>query len=307
MTTEIGDIGRDWVQPFQIEASGLRGRMVRLGGAVDTLLAANTYPPTVAALLAETMALAAVLASGLKFHGVFSLQIEGDGPVPLLVVDATSDGDLRGYARFNAERLGTIPIPCDAPVPRFLGAGHMAFTIDQGPSTQRYQGFVPLEGATLADCAHTYFRQSEQLQTAICLAHVDARTAPSGPSRAAALMIQRLPSEPTHVPIGLDRDDAWRRAVALMSTVSPAELVAPDLPAADLLFRLFHEDGIRIFRPRPLRYRCRCSNDRVMRMLSALAAADRRSLSENGVITVTCEFCQTVYRIDDHAVHAVAD
>jgi molecular chaperone Hsp33 len=306
MRMEMTDPGIDLVQPFQIERTGLRGRVVRLGSAVDALLAPNAYPAPVASLLAEAMALAAVLASGLKFDGVFTLQLQGDGPVPLLVVDVTSGGDLRGYARFDEGRLAAGPPFGDAPVPRLLGAGHMAFTVDQGPATNRYQGITPLEGATLSDIAHTYFRQSEQLQTAIRLAAFDPAT-PNPPKRAAALMIQRLPPDADAFDADVDWEEEWRRAVILMSSVTPAELLAPDLAAPAVLYRLFHEDGIRIFRPRPLRYRCRCSSDRVMRMLHGLARSDRHALSENGVITVTCEFCKAVYRASDKDLDAPAE
>jgi molecular chaperone Hsp33 len=129
----------DYVQPFQIEAPGLRGRLVRLGSAVDAVLTPHHYPAPVAAILAEALAMSAVLASGLKYDGVFTVQVQGDGPVGLMIVDVTSDGGIRGYARFDAERLRASGPEPENPVPRLLGAGHMAFTVDQGPNTERYQ------------------------------------------------------------------------------------------------------------------------------------------------------------------------
>lgn len=287
----------DFVQPFQIEAPGLRGRLVRLGTALDGALGGHRYPAPVARLLGEAMALAAVLASGLKYDGVFTLQIQGDGPVSLLLADLTSDGALRGYARC-AE--GTFARVSDAPVPRLLGAGHMAFTVDQGPQTDRYQGITPLEGATLSDCAHTYFRQSEQLQTAIVLCATDMV---EDEHRAAALMIQRLPTSARVEP---EAEDDWRRAVVLMSSVTPTELLDPALSAEGVLYRLFHEDGVRVFRRRLVEHRCRCSAERVAQTLRSFPRAEIAEMADDdGLLRVTCEFCRAEYVFDDAALDAL--
>lgn len=300
-TAMSADFG-DFIQPFQIEAPGLRGRLVRLSGALDRMLAAHGYPPAVARLLAEAQALTAVLASGLKYDGIFTLQVHGDGPIGFLVCDLTSDGAMRAYARFDAARVEGERNP-DKPVPRLLGAGHMAFTVDQGPDTERYQGITPLEGATLSECAHTYFRQSEQLQTAILLtAAIPDAAVPdaAGPgARAAALMIQRLPegqSEPA------EAEDDWRRAVILMSSVTPLELLDAGISAEDLLYRLFHEDGVRVFRRRFLEHRCRCSRQRVARTLKSFGREEIEDLAEDGVVRVVCEFCKAEYVFDDAAL-----
>jgi len=285
----------DYVQPFQIETPGLRGRLVRLGPAVDAVLAPHHYPAPVAAMLAEALAMSAVLANGLKYDGVFTVQVQGDEPVGLMIVDVTSDGGIRGYARFNAERLRASGSEPENPVPRLLGAGHMAFTVDQGPNTDRYQGITALEGATLGDCAHAYFRQSEQVETAIALCASDM-TMPGAESRAAALMIQRLPSPAIFEP---EAEDDWRRAVILMSSVTPAELLDIALGPADLLYRLFHEDGVRVYRQRPLRHQCRCSRDKVERTLRAFAEPEVRAMAEEGRLTVTCEFCMSTYTFEE--------
>ncbi|MGF1641490.1 MAG: Hsp33 family molecular chaperone HslO [Rhodospirillales bacterium] len=282
----------DYVQPFQIEAPGLRGRLVRLGSAVEATLARHLYPAPVAAMLAESLAMGAVLASGLKYDGVFTVQVQGDGPVGLVVVDVTSDGGMRGYARFDAARLAAAGPEPENPVPRLLGAGHMAFTVDQGPDTERYQGITPLEGATLGDCAHAYFRRSEQMETAIALCASDMAVAAP---RAAALMLQRLPASGL---AALEAEDDWRRAVVMMSSVTTGELLDPALSAADILYRLFHEDGVRVFTPRPLRHQCRCSRGKVERTLRAFAADEIRAMAEDGRLTVTCEFCKTAYAFE---------
>jgi len=301
---EHADIFSDYVQPFQIEAPGLRGRLVRLGPVADSVLDRHGYPAPVAGILAEALSMGAVLASGLKYDGVFTLQIQGDGPVSLLVTDITSEGAIRGYARFDPERLEmTGPSP-ESPVPRLLGAGQMAFTVDQGPDTERYQGVTPLEGATLTDCAHIYFQQSEQLDTAITLCaspQVEpiAETAAAqaeGAWRSTALMIQRLPAAGSADPDELDDD--WRRAVVMMSTVTAAELLDPKLNASDILYRLFHEDGVRVYHQRRLRHQCRCSRQRVERTLRSFPKPEVESMMEDGHLSVTCEFCKTVYAFD---------
>lgn len=279
------DANVDIVQPFQIDGLAARGRLVRLGGAVDQALAARDYPKPVAELLAETMALAATLSSLLKYDGIFTLQAEGDGPIRLLMADVTSAGDIRACAQFDADRVSQrITEPGDS-VPHFMGAGHLAFTVDQGPDTERYQGITELTGATMSGCAHTYFRQSEQMETAVVLM---ARTADTA-AHAGSLMIQRLPTS------AAEDEDAWRRAVALMSSVKKGELLNPDLTPGELLYRLFHEDGVRLFEPRRLNHVCRCSRERVIRTLASFPRTEISDLADDGEISVSCEFCGARY------------
>ncbi|MCP5364814.1 MAG: Hsp33 family molecular chaperone HslO [Hyphomicrobiales bacterium] len=292
----------DSVQPFQVERPGVRGQLVRLGPAVWDIVAPHDYPPPIASFLAELVALATVLASSLKYDGIFSLQLTGDGPMRLAAVDITHDGDVRGIARFDAERLQSAQLPLQPSVPQLLGAGTMAFTVDQGDNTQRYQGVTALEGTCLADCAHAYFRQSEQVQAAI---HVCSRRSivPGIGANAAALAIQRLPDP------GIDDEEAeenWRRTVLLMSSVTTQELLASDVPPAALLYRLFHEEGVRMYRPRVIRHRCRCSRERVERTLGAFPRAELLAMADDGEFTVTCEFCKAVYQIDAHTMGAAS-
>jgi molecular chaperone Hsp33 len=253
-------------------------------------------------MLAAAMAMGAVLASRLKYDGIFTLQMQGDGPVGLVMVDVTSDGDMRGYARYDAERLEAVGPAPGAPVPRYLGAGHMAFTVDQGPETERYQGVTALEGATLSECAHAYFRQSEQVETAIRLC-VSERNGGGG-RRAAALMLQRLPEAAGPV-AEAEAEENWRRAVILMSSATPAELLEPALSANQILYRLFHEDGVRVFRRRGLRHRCRCSRAKVERILRSFPASDLSEMAEaDGSISVTCEFCKATYVLPERDLGA---
>lgn len=302
----------DFVLPFQLAALGVRGRAVRLGRVVDAILSRHDYPVPVAAMLAEALSLGAALASSLKYEGIFTLQVRGDGPVRLLVVDLTSDGALRGYAQFDSGRLAAAMADeaCDAesglpanPVPRLLGSGHMAFTVDQGPNTERYQGIVSLDGATLADCAHHYFRQSEQLATGLKLA-VGLR---DRRWRAAALLLQALPSAELVAELDAEeREDRWRKALVLLGSATPAEMLDPALPIEGLLLRLFHEDGVRAFERRPLRDQCRCSRDRIDRILRTIRRSELDDLRDaGGRVVVTCEFCSTIYRYADSDLDAL--
>jgi molecular chaperone Hsp33 len=285
----------DIVQPFQIDASHLRGRLVRVGPVLDEILSKHAYPEPVARLLGETITLAITLAGALKYEGIFTLQTKGDGPISLMVADVTSTGDIRGYAQFDAERLAAADIASTAPVPALLGNGYLAFTVDQGEHTERYQGIVELSGDTLSDGIQHYFRQSEQLDTGIkvAVAFTDLGW------RGGALMLQRLPEDQVQRTLGSDVADDWRRAMVLMGTCTDPEMLDPNLPANDLLFRLFHEDGVRVWAPTNLNASCRCSRDRVATVLASLPRDEIADLKVNGNVEVTCEFCNSTYTFDD--------
>lgn len=298
----------DHALPFQLDALGVRGRLVRLGPALDAVIERHGYPLAVARPLAEAMVLCAALATSLKYDGIFTLQISGDGPIRLLVTDLTTDGALRGYAQFDSWKLavalgaGKSDVP-DGYVPKLFGRGRLAFTVDQGRHTERYQGVVPLEGATLADCAHTYFRQSEQLPTGIKI--TARRTIGDGGAahwRAAALMVQQMPEfDAGRIDIDLEqREDDWRRAVILMASATEAEMLDPGLPGQNLLHRLFHEERPRRFEPRDFVARCRCSRQRIDRVLRAIKREELDDLRDStGRVSVKCEFCSTEYAYDD--------
>ncbi|MDP6567366.1 MAG: Hsp33 family molecular chaperone HslO [Alphaproteobacteria bacterium] len=304
MTAADDLIADDLIRPFQIEGIGIRGRLVRLGPAIDDILCRHGYPDKVSHILGQAVALSAALAGALKFDGLFTLQTKGDGPVPVLVADFRSPGELRGYAQFAPDALAALDDDPEPPsVPRLLGAGHIAFTVDQGPDTDRYQGIVALEGRTLADCAHNYFRSSEQIETAIRLT---AGRVPGGADhgqwRAGAIMLQRLPEgDPSLLARGAEAErdaaseDDWRRAVVLLASARDDELLDRALPADDLLFRLFHEDGVRAFAPVPLAAGCRCSTERADSVLRRLPVEELRELAVAGELEMTCEFCNAHY------------
>jgi len=299
----VQPIRDDLVLPFQIEASRLRGRMVKLGPALDEILTRHAYPEPVARFLAETMTLAMLLSSMLKYDGIFTLQTKGDGPISLMVADITSVGDIRAYAQFDEAALAKAADDVAiAPAPALLGKGYIAFTVDQGANTERYQGIVELYGKTLADCVQHYFRQSEQIDTGLTVS-VDQETLPDGSKgawRAGGIMVQRLPQDPTEHVLGSGDEDAWRRAMVLMASATGDELLDPGLAASDLLFRLFHEDGVRVWQPKGLRFGCRCSRERVSDMLSSLPRDEVQDLKiDDGRVEVVCQFCSTAYHFDD--------
>ncbi len=298
----------DLVLPFQIDASGLRGRLVRLGPLLDEILTRHAYPEPVAVMLGEAIALAVALAGALKYDGVFTLQTKGDGPLRLLVADVTSAGAVRGYAQYDAERLEKLrggAQPVGDSVPRLLGAGYLAFTVDQGEHSERYQGIVELQGGTLAECAHHYFRQSEQVEAGLKVA-VARRVDASGRAcwRAGSLMVQRLPPDGPEFRREA-AEEGWRRAVILMSSSTSNELVASDLAPEALLYRLFHEDGVRVYAQQALEARCRCSRQRVETVLRMLSPDELAAMKVDRHIFVTCEFCSARYDFSEEEVEAL--
>jgi molecular chaperone Hsp33 len=297
----------DQALPFQLDALGVRGRLVRLGPSLDAVIERHGYPLAVARPLAEAMTLCTALATSLKYDGIFTLQISGDGPIRLLVTDLTTDGALRGYAQFDSWKLavalgGGSGEALEGYVPKLFGHGRLAFTVDQGQHTQRYQGVVPLEGPTLADCAHTYFRQSEQLPTGIKIAARRIEGDGTAHWRAAALMVQQMPEfDAGRIDVDHEqREDDWRKAVILMASATEAEMLDPALPGTNLLHRLFHAERPRQFARRAFSARCRCSRQRIDRVLRAIKREELDDLRDSsGRVAVKCEFCSTEYAYDD--------
>jgi molecular chaperone Hsp33 len=303
----LGSSGTDQVLPFQLDALGVRGRLVRLGPALDSIIERHGYPLAVARPLVEAMVLCATLATSLKYDGIFTLQITGDGPIRLLVTDLTTDGALRGYAQFDSWKLavalgaGRSEAP-DGYVPKLFGRGRLAFTVDQGQHTERYQGVVPLEGATLADCAHTYFRQSEQLPTGIKISARREEKDGAAHWHAASLMVQQMPEfDAGRIDVDREqREEDFRKAVILMASATDREMLDPNLPGGTLLYRLFHEDRPRRFEPKPFIARCRCSRERIDRVLRSIKREELADLRDkSGHVSVKCEFCSTEYTYDE--------
>jgi molecular chaperone Hsp33 len=290
-------IADNLLRPFQLERSALRGRVVRLGALVDRVLTRHDYPEPVGRMLGELFVLAATLAGGLKFNGTFSLQIQSDGPVSLMLADCTNEGAMRGYARYDEARLAET---FGTDVEALLGHGRLAFTVDQNQLGQAYQGIVELSGPTLTDCMQVYFRQSEQLKTGLKIAVDRIADADGTRWRAGGIMIQRLADEARENSSDEQALEDWRRTMLLLGTATAAELVDPHLPPERLLLHLFHEEGVRVFTPHGLRFGCRCSRERVETMLRRFPEHELDDMRDDGGdVVVTCQFCNIDFRFDD--------
>ncbi|WP_342018458.1 Hsp33 family molecular chaperone [Devosia chinhatensis] len=311
--------GDDAVVPFTLDKLDTRGRVVRLGAALDTILSRHDYPLPVARLLGEAVVLSALIGSSLKFEGRFILQTQTDGPVNLIVVDFDAPDGMRGYARFDQDALVKAAESGKTSPADLLGNGHLALTIDQGQHMERYQGIVALQGNSLEEVAHTYFMQSEQIPTQVRMAVAQMSTKGDHRPRwrAGGLLIQHLPASGMGVmadlpgngdfndPAMADPDfveaDGWSEAKALLGTVGDLELADPDLSPERLLFRLYHETGVRVFPPQTLEERCTCSVDRIEDMLAnSFSDEERQEMAVDGEIEVVCEFCSSAYRFNPH-------
>jgi len=318
--------GDDLAMPFRAEASGINGRLVRLGPTIDEILTRHNYPLAVCTVLGEAIVLAGMLGSALKSGTRFTLQTQTDGPISLLVVDYQAPGKLRGYAAYDAERVAaTAPAPGDLAEAvtdrttdaqtemqqRLLGRGRLAMTMDPGPGMQQYQGLVEVTGGTVRDAALTYFRQSEQLPTFLALAvaqHYSAENTARGLRwRGGGLMVQHTaqeggrravetaPEGDEQMLIGED-DENWSRTRILAQTVEDHELLDPTLKPEELLFRLFHEEGVRAFPVKPLDAGCTCNRARIAAILERFSGDDIAEMrTEDGRIRVTCQFCSRDY------------
>lgn len=275
-TAPPGATADDLSTRFLFEEADIRGQVVHLDRAYRELLAPHQYPPGVAALLGEFLAAAVLLSTTLKFEGRLTLQARSEGQVPLLMVECNSKLEVRGIARgaqqATSEHFGEL-----------LANGHLAITIDPRGG-RRYQGVVPLDGGNLASCLDAYFEQSEQLRTRLWLATDGAR--------AAGMLIQQLPAQ--RVTDERERDQLWEHASTLAATVTGGELL--QLAPVPLLRRLFAEDPLRLFEPRPVRFACTCSRERTLGALVSLGAEEVESiLAEQGAVTMDCEFCSSRY------------
>lgn len=291
----------DTALPFQIEDSSLRGRIVRLGATLDDILGKHDYPLPVAQVLAETMVTAAALAAMLKYAGKFSLQTRGDGAVRLIVADVTHDGDLRAYAQYDADRVGAMG---DEGI-GLLGKGYLAFTVEPPAELKQesYQGIVELRGKDIAAAAQYYFRESEQIPTGIV---TTARRDDTGHWHAGCLILQHMPEEggTPATPSDSATADAWQHAMMLLSTLTQAELADPELPSETVLFRLFHNEGVRVFAPHPLRHACTCAT-RITDTLRLFSRDEVSSMAERGVVTMNCQFCGAHYRYTEAEIERI--
>lgn len=309
--------GDDQTVPFTLEELDSRGRSVRLANSVDKILSRHDYPEPVARLLAEAVVLAALIGSSLKFEGRLILQTQSDGPVSMIIVDFDAPDGMRGYARYDRALVNMAIAAKKTSAGELLGNGHLAMTIDQGAHTERYQGITKLDGIGFEEAARHYFLQSEQIATEVRLsvAEMSIKGDERSHWRASGFMVQFFPKSGVQAAADLPGDgnfdnpdmqdgsfvepDHWSEAKALFGTITDAELVDPDLSPERLLFRLFHEKGVRVFEPSPLEERCGCSAERIETMLAeSFSNEDRMDMAVDGEIEVVCEFCSTPYHFN---------
>ena len=307
----------DTVLPFQLDLSDIRGRVARLDGVLHRVLAQHDYPPMIEALVAEMALLTALIGQTVKLRWKLSLQVRGDGPARLIATDyygPTEDGAparIRAYASYDATRLNPEADPFS-----HIGKGYFAILIDQGPDTTPYQGITPIAGGSLSACAETYFAQSEQLPTRFELTFGRSRLAGDGERwRAGGIMLQHMPKASPFASgeggsgeggllsafdiLNEDEGENWRRANLLLDTVEQIELIGPTIQPTDLLVRLFHEEGPRVFDPQLVSFGCSCSADKVRQSLSIYSAKDIAYMTTpEGIVTADCQFCGAHYEFE---------
>ena len=307
----------DTVLPFQLDRSDIRGRIARLDGVLDRVLAQHRYPRRVEAMVAEAAMLTAMIGQTIKLRWKLSLQVRGDGPLRIIATDyyapraAGEPARLRAWASFDAARL----TESDAPGFDLIGNGYLAILIDQGRGNTPYQGITPLAGGSLAACTETYFAQSEQIPTRfqLTIGHVQE---PGGEAhwRAGGAMLQLMPEASPHATgdatgedgllaaadlLDADAGEKWARANLLLDTVEEMELIGPQVGPEELLVRLFHEEGPRVFDPQPVSFGCTCSAEKVRESLSIYSAKDIATMTtEAGIVTADCQFCGAHYEMD---------
>ena len=286
---------------FFIENGVYQGRLIRLHEVVNTILGKHCYPKPVAAVVAESTVLGAMLASQLKYDGLFTLQIQSNGVISLVVVDVTSDGRIRACARYDEEhlkqsqKLRKTTDEIEA-APHLLGGGILAFTVDQGKDTELYQGMVELQGKNLTECALRYFKQSEQIDTDIKL----FLKAPEGESSSwsvGGIMLQKLPSKGSELSPE-EQSETWNEAKVFMESLNENEIFNADLSSEEILTRLFHGNKLQISHSREYTFGCRCSRDKLLQTLQTFSEDDANAMVESGKITATCNFCGEKYSFD---------
>lgn len=314
---EVHLVGDDVVLPFSVKNLDVRGRAVQLGSMLDSMFGRHDYPPAISSLLGEVIVLTVLLGTSLKFDGKFIVQTQTDGPVSLLVVDFTTPDSVRAYARYDENAVGKMIDSGQAKPSDLLGKGALGLTIDQGQYMQQYQGIVELDGHSLEDVARQYFRQSEQIPTEIRIAAAEIFTRSDEDGslvrrwRAGGVLTQFLPEaseriKPRDLPGGnpdIDvegdepEDDSWTEAKLLTKTVRDDELTDPSIASEQLLYRLFHEHGVRAFAGIGVFDKCSCSREKVVEMVKGFSSEDREASFRDEVIETTCEFCSTKYSI----------
>jgi molecular chaperone Hsp33 len=302
---------QDLCLTFMLHDGAVRGRVVRLDRTLSEILDRHQYPEPVGRLLAEMASLAVVLAFAMKFDGVFTLQAQGDGPLRMMVADVTSQGAVRASASFDDQAVADLCAGDHSPsLHQMLGNGRLVFTVDLEGSMEgannRYQGIVPLEDATLGECIHRYFRQSEQLETAVKVAtRHDSEHGWLG----GTVMVQRMPRVASEDRADEELDDLWRTAVVLLSSLTADELLDPALASEEILYRLYHLEELAVASDaRSLHFACRCSREKVSLALRSFGEDDFAEMKqEDGTIAAQCQFCSTEYLFTDADIAALKE
>lgn len=286
MSDPLGEAD-DLVAAFQVDGHAARGRIVRMGAALDDIVSSHDHPPAVKRLVGEAVLLAALVGDSLKFNGRLIVQANGNGPVNFVVAEWNSGGAVRGFAQYSG-----APVSDDAGVAQLLGTGSFAMTIDPGGEMERYQGVVALEGDRLSHCAERYFEQSEQTPTRIRLA-VGENVQTGGKSnwRGGGAILQQIAGDEARGDASAD----WDHCRALFETIADDELIDPDISAATLIYRLFHEDGARLFEPRTLTKHCPCNRERLVEILARFSEDEQAEMEKDGKIGMTCEYCNRLF------------
>ena len=287
---------------FFIDNGAYQGRLIRMSSVLDTIIGKHCYPRPVAAVVAESTVLAAMLASTLKYEGLFTLQTQSNGAVSMVVVDVTSEGKIRACASFDEEHLkqnqelrktsGEIEA-----APHLMGKGHLAFTVDQGPNTELYQGIVDLQGKNLTECALRYFKQSEQIDTDLKL-FLQAPEGESGSWLAAGIRLQKMPLKGGNESSPEEMEEAWNEAKVFMESLTQDEVFDAELTSEQLLHRLFHANNLSISKCKNYSFGCRCSREKLLQTLSTFSEDDINAMLENNKVTATCHFCSEKYVFD---------
>ena len=288
---------------FHISNGAFLGRLVRLDKVVNTILSKHNYPKQVSAVVAESTALAALLSSTIKYDGLFTLQTKSNGPVPMVVVDVTSEGKIRACASYDEEKIKTAQKLRKTegeiePAPHFMGEGILAFTVDQGPKTELYQGIVDLQGKDLSECAMRYFKQSEQIETYLKL-YLQIPQSKNDSWKAVGVLLQKIPSKGGKEQLeDADLNEAWNQAVIFMQSLQENEIFDDRLSSENILHRLYHSDGLEITKQREYAFACRCQREKLLNTLHTMTEKDIDDMCENGKITATCHFCGTTYSFE---------
>ncbi len=284
---------------FNLDGNLLRGRLVRLQNIPAEIFARRAEPDNIAAAMTESTALGIMLASLMKFDGYFTLQMQGDGPLSVLVTDVDSQGNVRTAAKFDERQMAAAQELRKTageiePTPHWLGHGSLIFTIDQGKKTDLYQGVVDLQGKTLAECAERYFKLSEQIDT-----HLRLFVQKSGDEwRAGGILIQKMPTTGGKPADDTNVDEIWRECTILTDSLTAGEMFDTALRDEDILYRLFHEHKVAVSGSKEYRFGCRCRREKLLATLSAMSEDDINAMVEDGKITATCNFCGEVYSFD---------